>query len=78
MKKNKEDDEEKEKRKEEKRKERKDKEIRKLKRQVEEEDADGEGWEKVKYGVAIPSVSINHYSAIKVLGLFLFFFTGKT
>ncbi|KAL1487629.1 hypothetical protein ABEB36_015718 [Hypothenemus hampei] len=53
LKKTKEDDEEKEKRKEEKRKERKDKEIRKLKRQAEEEDE--EGWEKVKYGISLPS-----------------------
>ncbi|ENN79282.1 eukaryotic translation initiation factor 3 subunit C [Dendroctonus ponderosae] len=55
FKKNKEEDKEKEKRKEAKRKERKEKDIRNLKKQAEEEEADGEGWEKVKYGIAIPS-----------------------
>ncbi|CAG9770690.1 unnamed protein product [Ceutorhynchus assimilis] len=48
-------DEEKKEKKEEKRKERKEKEIRKLRKQAEDEDGDGEGWEKVKYGIAIPS-----------------------
>lgn len=44
-----------------------------MKRQVEEEDADGEGWEKVKYGVAIPSVSINHYSTITLILISIIF-----
>lgn len=44
-----------------------------MKRQVEEEDADGEGWEKVKYGVAIPSVSINHYSTITLMLISIIF-----